>query len=71
MLIDFEEWKNLEKQHKEKYGVEPNVIGAYWNDQEEQLRLLKKAIKGTEPYDEYLMLSKEDREAWDEGQLFF
>ncbi len=63
--------QNLQNLHKEKYGVEPNVIGLLWNDIDEQIELLIKAVEGDKPYDEYQMLSKEDQAAFDKGDLFF
>lgn len=32
--------ENLQNLHKEKYGVEPNVIGLLWNDIDRQIELL-------------------------------
>jgi len=63
--------QNLRNLHKEKYGVEPNVIGLLWNDLDRQIELLIKAVEGDEPYDEYQMLSKEQQEAFDKHDLFF
>jgi len=63
--------ENLNNLHKDKYGVEPNVIGYLWSDMDKQFDLLVKAVKGDEPYDEYKMLSDEDKEAFDKGDLFF
>lgn len=59
------------KEHKEKFGVEPNVIGMFWQHPEKVHESIKKSVKEGKPYDEYLMLSKEDRKAWDNGHLFF
>jgi hypothetical protein len=63
--------QNLRNLHKEKYGVEPNVIGLLWNDLDRQIELLIKAVEGDEPYDEYQMLSKEQQEAFDKGEIVF
>jgi len=63
--------QNLRNLHKEKYGVEPNVIGLLWNDLDRQIELLIKAVEGDEPYDEYQMLSKEEQEAFDRGEIVF
>jgi len=57
--------------HKDKFGVEPNVIGLLWNDIDKQIDLLIKAIEIDEPYDEYQMLSKEDQNAFDKGDIVF
>lgn len=63
--------QNLRNLHKEKYGVDPNVIGLLWNDLDRQIELLIKAVEGDEPYDEYQMLSKEEQEAFDKHDLVF
>lgn len=62
---------NLYILHKEKYGLEPNVIGLLWKDQDKQIELLIEAVEGNKPYDEYKMLSKENQEAFDKNQLRF
>ena len=63
--------QNLHKLHKDKYGVEPNVIGYLWSDMDKQFDLLVKAVEGDEPYDEYKMMSKEEQEAFDRDELVF
>lgn len=57
--------------HKEQFNVEPNVIGMFWNDQEQLMNGIIEAIDSNKPYDEYLMLSKEEQEAFDKGDLIF
>ncbi|HIO43829.1 MAG TPA: hypothetical protein EYN33_07430 [Gammaproteobacteria bacterium] len=64
-------FENLHNLHKEKYGVEPNVIGYLWDDLDEQMNLLIKAVEGDKPYDEYKMLSKDEQKAFDKGELDF
>ena len=63
--------ENLKNLHKEKYGVEPNVIGLLLNDIDKQIDLLIEAVEGNQPYDEYKMLSKDEQLAFDKGELFF
>ena len=63
--------ENLQNPHKEKYGVEPNVIGLLWNDIDRQIELLIEAVEGDQPYDEYKMLSKKDQEDFDRGEIVF
>ena len=62
---------NLHNLHKEKYGVEPNVIGLLWRDLDKQIELLIEAVEGDKPYDEYKMLSKEKQKAFDKNELRF
>ena len=52
------------------FGVEPNCIGMI-QDSDRINELLKEAIEKGEPYDEYKMLSKKEREAYDRGELLF
>jgi len=59
------------KQHIDKLGKKPNIIGMYWNSDEKLIAGLIKAVEDNKPYDEYLMLSKENRKAWDDGHLVF
>jgi len=61
----------LKEEHIEKYGVEANVIGLLWNQIDKQIELLIKAVEGDKPYDEYLMLTKEEKKDFDEGNLVF
>jgi len=63
--------QELNKLHKDKYGVEPNVIGYLWDDMDEQFNLLVKAVEGDKPYDEYQMLSKDEQKDFDKGELLF
>ncbi|MBC8555222.1 MAG: hypothetical protein H8D23_36880 [Candidatus Brocadiales bacterium] len=62
---------NLHNLHKEKYGVEPNVIGLLWRDLDKQVELLIEAVEGDEPYDEYKMLSTEEQKAFDRDEIVF
>ena len=62
---------NLHNLHKERYGIEPNVIGLLWRNQDKQIELLIEAVEGDRPYDEYKMLTKEQQKAFDKGELFF
>jgi len=59
------------QQHIEKLGKKPNIIGMYWNDDDELITGLIKAVETNTPYDERLLLDKDSRKAWDEGNLVF
>ena len=56
--------------HVELFGVEPNCIGMI-QDWERFNELLKEAIEKGETYDEYKMLSEEERKAYNKGDLLF
>ena len=59
------------KEHKEYFGKEPKIIGIFWNDPEALSDNIEKAIEDNTPYDEYKLLSKEEQEAYDKGELLF
>lgn len=63
--------ENLIKEHKEKFGIEPVLIGMFWNDREQELKGILEAIEKGKPYNEYEMLSKEEQKEYDEGNLVF
>ena len=55
----------------EYFGQEPNIIGMFWNNQEQLILNIEKAIKDNKPYNEYELLSDEEKKAFDSGELFF
>lgn len=63
--------KELRKQHKAKFGKEPNVIGMFWDDPQLVEDNILKAIETNTPYDEYELLTDEEKEAFDKGMLLF
>jgi len=63
--------ENLNKQHKEKFGVDPYVIGMFWNNPQLLEDNILKAIETNTPYNEYELLTKEEQEAFDKGELLF
>ncbi len=59
------------EEHLEVFGVEPYIIGLYWSDQVELLDRIYKAIEDQQPYDERLLLTSEELEAYNKGELKF
>ena len=59
------------EEHLEVFGVEPYIIGLYWSDQVELLDRIYKAIEDQQPYDERLLLTPEELEAYNKGELKF
>ena len=53
------------------FGEEPNIIGMFWNNKEKLVENIKKAIKDNKPYNEYELLSDEEKKAFDNGELLF
>lgn len=63
--------ENLIKIYIEIFNKEPNIIGMFWNDQKQLEDNLKKAIETNTPYDEYKLLTDEEKIAFDKGMLLF
>lgn len=63
--------ENLIKEHIEKFGTEPYIIGMFWNSPETIIDGIIKAIEENKPYNEYKMLTKEEQKAFDDGHLLF
>ena len=59
------------KEHKEKFGSPPIILGMFWHDQQQVVENIEKAIEDNKPYNEYDLLTKEEQKAFDEGQLLF
>jgi hypothetical protein len=63
--------ENLIKDHIKKFGEEPNIIGMFWNNPEKVAESIIKAIKENKPYNEYELLTDEEKKAFDDGDLLF
>lgn len=63
--------ENLIKEHVDKFGKEPNIIGMFWNDPEQLMDNIADAIDENKPYDEYAMLTEYEQRAFDNGKLVF
>ena len=61
----------LKEEHKKKFGVYPVEIGINWKTPEVVFIGILDAIEKGVPYDEYEMLSDEDKVMFDDGRLFF
>lgn len=59
------------KEHKVQFGKAPNIIGMFWHDQEKLIDKIWDAIDNDEPYDEYEMLTTEQKLDFDAGNLVF
>jgi len=60
----------LKERHLKELKVEPYIIGLYRRDQERLIEGLEKALSDKVPYDERDLLSREDRDAFEKGELF-
>jgi len=57
--------------HKEFFGVEPIIIGLFWNDPESVVDGIINAMKINKPYNEEKLLSKKELIAFKDGNLLF
>lgn len=55
----------------EKFNEEPYVIGMFWQNPKKVFDNIKKAIETNKPYNEYELLSDEEKKAFDKGELLF
>lgn len=63
--------ENLIKQHNDIFGINPKIMGLFWNNPKQLKENIEKAIKDNKPYNEYELLSKEEKKAFDNGELLF
>ena len=62
---------DLVKKYFEKFNKEPYIIGMFWNNQEQLIQNIINAIETNKPYNEYDLLSDEEKKAFDKGELLF
>ena len=63
--------ENLIKEHKEKFNKEPKIINKLWREPEKLYDNLQNSIETNTPYDEYELLTDEEKIAFDKGLLLF
>lgn len=63
--------ENLIKRHKDIFSKEPYIIGMFWNNQKQLAENILKAIEDNKPYNEYELLTDEEKKAFDKGELLF
>ena len=59
------------EKHFNKFKIEPNIIGLYFENPKQTYDNILEAIKDNKPYNEYELLSKEEQKAFDNGELLF
>ncbi len=59
------------KEHIKKFGIEPVMIGKFWDDNVRLFNNIADAIDNNIPYNEYNLLTKEQQKAFDAGELLF
>ena len=63
--------EELIKEHKNKFDIEPIIIGILWDDMVELEKNILKAIETNTPYNELDFLTDEEKEAFEKGELLF
>ncbi len=63
--------EDLIKIYIDVFKEEPNIIGMFFDNEEELFNNIAKAISENKPYNEYEMLTKEEQKAFDDGNLLF
>lgn len=63
--------ESLINDYVKAFNKEPFVIGMFWNNQEQLTLNIEKAIKDNKPYNEYDLLSDEEKKAFNNGELLF
>ena len=63
--------ESLIKEYIDKFDKEPYILGMFWHSPEKLEANILKAIKDNKPYNEYELLSDEEKKAFDEGNLVF
>ena len=69
--MNIENRVNLISKHKSKFNKEPNIIGMFWNDPQQLDDNLQNSIETNTQYDEYQLLTDEEKIAFDKGLLLF
>jgi len=62
---------DVAKEHLDKFGVEVKLLGLYRYDKNKLYDNIVKAIEENKPYNEYNLLTKEERIAFNSGKLLF
>lgn len=62
---------SLDIAHFDKFSEYPFVIGVFWNDAEQLKMNIIEAIEIGKPYNEYELLSEEQKDGFDNGTLYF
>jgi hypothetical protein len=63
--------ENLISEYIKAFNKEPYIIGMFWNNQQQLIQNIINAIKTNKPYNEYDLLSDEEKKAFDKGELLF
>jgi 3-oxoacyl-[acyl-carrier-protein] synthase III len=75
MILDDEEdvvdpWEGIIKEHKQKFGVNPVIIGLFWDNPNQVEKNIIEAIEKGEPYNEEKLITDDELESLEDGELF-
>lgn len=59
------------QEHIEKFKKEPLILGIFFDNPKQEYLNIINAIKTNKPYNEYDLLSDEEKKAFDKGELLF
>lgn len=61
----------VEIKHINIFNIKPYIIGYYKNNLEQLAENILKSIEDNKPYNEYELLTDEEKKAFDKGELLF
>lgn len=70
-MTEFKEISKILKQYNQKFNKDPKIINKLWREPEKLYYSLRNAIETNTPYDEYELLTDEEKIAFDKGMLLF
>ena len=59
------------QEHMEKFKKEPIILGIFFDNPKQEYLNIINAIETNKPYNEYDLLSNEEKKAFDKGELLF
>lgn len=63
--------KQAIEKYIDKFNEQPNIIGLFWYDQNQIIENIENAIKTGKKYDEFELLSDEQKKSYLKGELLF
>ena len=57
--------------HITELKKKPIIIGMFWNNEEQLIKNIDNSIQTKVPYNEYELLTDEEKKAFDNGRLVF
>ena len=70
-MTKFKDISKMLKQYNQKFNKEPKIINKLWREPEKLYDNLQNSIETNTPYDEYELLTDDEKIAFDKGLLLF